>query len=319
MQIKLWGVRGSLPAPLTNNEYSSKIRRILEQSVDSGLNNKDNIDEFISKLPDNLSHVYGGDTTCISVTSKSGRMYIIDCGTGIRALGNKLMNGPLGKGKGETDIFFTHNHWDHIQGLPFFKPIYVPGNKINFHSPFADQEGLLKQQMKAPNFPAPFDGTGSTKSFDTLDTINRKPIQLEDDLTVELYPLTHPNGSFAYKFSQDGKKFIFATDAEFTGETLEKKGNQSDFFIDADLLVLDSQYTLQESFMKIDWGHTSYTMAINCGIRWNIDTIVLTHHEPDYSDDKLFENYHLALQHAKDNKNDTLKILQAREGMTFDL
>ncbi len=319
MQIKLWGVRGSLPSPVTNDEYRNKLQEILKLAVSSGLKETDQIETFIQNLPHDLRHVYGGDTTCATVTSDSGNIYIIDAGTGIRQLGNQLIQGPCGKGEGEVNIFLTHNHWDHIQGIPFFKPIYIPGNTVRFYSPYPNQEKVLNRQMSAPNFPATFDGTASTKEFHLLDAGKSEPYQLEDDLFVDLHPLTHPNGSFAYRFKQNGKTFIFATDAEFTGETLEKLGAHSEFFLNPDLLVLDSQYTLEESFMKIDWGHTSYTMAVNCALRWKARQLVLTHHEPDYRDKKLHENYEMALQHALDNGNDTLKIYLAMEGLTFDL
>ena len=90
-----------------------------------------------------------------------------------------------------------------------------------------------------------------------------------------------------------------------------------EFFNHADLLVLDAQYTLDESFLKIDWGHTSYTMAVNCAVRWNVKNLVLTHHEPAYTDEKLYENYQAALEHCKYNDNDKLNIFMAREGLTF--
>lgn len=318
MQIKLWGVRGSLPSPLSNNEYKNKIEKILKIAAEQKIQT-DTISSFMDSLSDELKFTFGGDTTCATVQSASGKTYIIDCGTGIRRLGDDLMEGDCGKGKGILDIFLTHNHWDHIQGLPFFRPIYVPGNIINFYSPFKHQQQTLENQMKAPYFPAKFEDSPSVKKYHYIEPIPGNTVQLEPDLHISIFPMKHPQGCFAYKFSQGKKTFIFATDTEFTGETIENRSDTRDFFNNADLLVLDSQYTLAEAFLKVDWGHTSYTMAVNCATNWNVKKLVMTHHEPAYSDDTLYENYLLALEHARLLNNDKTKIYLAREGMVFDL
>lgn len=319
MKIQLWGVRGSLPSPISNQEYTGKIRGILDMAVLKGLNKSEDIDTFISSLPDELRFICGGDTTCVTVKSDSGKLYIIDCGTGLRRVGNMLMEEDCAIGKGVLSIMITHNHWDHIQGLPFFRPIYVPGNILNFYSPYKNQQALLENQMSSPYFPATFQGTPSIKNYYNIESALKTPLKLEDDLEVSIYPLKHPQGSYAYKFCQDGKIFIFATDTEFTGETIEKIDSKTNFFKNADLLVLDSQYTLDEAFLKVDWGHTSYTMAVNCAINWNVSKLIMTHHEPAYSDDILQKNYLLALEHARQLTDVKTEILLAREGMIFDL
>ncbi len=317
MKIELIGVRGSLPAPCGNNEYRHKIRKILYKAVESGLNDVTQINAFIKKLPENLQYNYGGNTTCAAVSSKSGGLYLLDCGSGLREYGDRLIPGEFGKGKGYLKIFITHVHWDHIQGIPFFKPLYVPGNVIEFYSPYKKLKENLKAQMSPPFFPAPFEGTASEKKYVLMK--EGETIQLEEDLSVDCYPLKHPGGSFAYRFREGKKIFIFATDAEFTGESLEKAGNETDFFLDADLLVLDSQYTLDEHFRKFDWGHTSFTIAVNCAIRWGVKHLVLTHHEPSNDDEKL-RNIHVdAIRHRNNMKVNKPVIYIAREGMTFIL
>ena len=320
MEIQLWGVRGSIASPTSNSEYKEKITEILTMAIEQKIDSN-NIESFLDSLPDNLKYMYGGNTTCASVKSEdTGNTYIIDCGTGVRELGYKLMEGDSGKGKGDISIFLTHNHWDHIQGIPFFTPIYIPGNTLNFFSPYKNQEEILNGQMISPYFPTTFKDTPSKKVYHFLDPQKRETIQLEKDLTVSFFPLKHPQGSFAYKFEQKGKVFIFATDAEFTGEILERMtDNTVTFFNNADLLVIDSQYTLDESFLKFDWGHTSYTMAVNCGIRWNIKQLVLTHHEPAYSDKKIYENHTAAIEHRNQSQHTSPEILMAREGMIFKL
>jgi len=319
MQIQLWGVRGSLPSPINNEDYTSKLKRILELAAGNDISGPDKINSFINSLPDELRYVFGGDTTCVTVKSDSGKLYILDCGTGIRRLGNDLMEGDCAKGCGVLNIMITHNHWDHIQGLPFFRPIYVPGNVLNFYSPYKNQQELLERQMSSPFFPATFEGTASEKNYILINNAINEPLQLEENLKLTIYPLKHPQGCFAYKFEQNGKIFIFATDTEFTGEAIEKMDSKTNFFQDADLLILDSQYTLDEAFLKVDWGHTSYTMAVNCAINWNVKKLIMTHHEPAYSDDILQENYLLALEHSKQMADVNTEILLAREGMVFDL
>ncbi|MCX7678457.1 MAG: MBL fold metallo-hydrolase [Spirochaetes bacterium] len=317
MKIKFLGVRGSLPTPLTNNEYHQRLREVITLALQKKIQ-IENIETFIESLPLNLRTVFGGNTTCVVVTSESGKSYVIDCGTGIRPLGDELIKGDCGQGKGEIHIFITHTHWDHIQGLPFFKPLYIKGNILNFYSPYIDlEERLIAQQRDSRFFPAPFEKTLSTKKFILLKP--ESPIVFDDGLTVDCYPLKHPDGSYAYRFKQNGKIFIFATDVEFTGEVFEKVGSETDFFLNADLLVIDSQYTLDESFFKFDWGHTAYTAAVNCGIRWHVKKLVLTHHEPSYSDEKLATIYTEALEHREAMKTQTPELFMAVEGLVFTL
>ena len=314
MKVKLWGVRGSVPTPLTNDEYQNRINKILLHAFKKKISSAQDLPSFLENLPAELRSITGGNTTCVEVITEDNDRYILDGGTGIRELGYKMMEGDAGKGNDDIKIFFTHTHWDHVQGIPFFIPIYIPGNKIHFYSPIQDLEERLALQMEGRFFPAEFRSTASVKNFTVLK--NGEPLNFNNDLLVDFLPVQHPGGSNAYRFRQNGKTFIFATDAEFTGEVLEHQNSAYDsFFQNADVLIIDSQYTLDDSFLKFDWGHTSYTMAVNCGAKWNIKKLILTHHEPSYLDDKLQENFEKALIHKDQLGSRLPEIYLAREGL----
>ncbi|WP_078124168.1 MBL fold metallo-hydrolase [Leptospira alexanderi] len=317
MIVQLYGTRGSVPSPLRTREYIQKVTQILELVQKAGPDSLIDIQKFISKLPPYLTQVVGGNTTCVSVTSSNGRRMIFDCGTGLRILGDELMRKEFQNGEGKIALFFSHTHWDHIQGIPFFKPIYIPGNELHFYSPYPDLKERLEKQQSPEFFPIPFSALASTKLFTCLSL--GETLDLEGDCKVSFYPLKHPGGSFAYRVDENGKIFIFATDAEFTGEDFDSVTEMKPFFENADLLVLDAQYTLDESFQKFDWGHTSYTMAVNCAVAWNVKKLVLTHHEPVYADDVLDIILEEARAHAVSLGNSSIRIELAVEGNVYKL
>lgn len=316
VEIQLYGVRGSIPSPLRTPEYREKILTILKMAEASGGKAFSSPETWLETLPDYLTFVTGGNTTCIKVRSSSGDSVLIDMGTGVRVLGDEFIQGEFGKGNGELSIFFTHTHWDHIQGIPFFKPLYIPGNKFTLYSPSEDLEDRLYYQQEPRFFPVSFERFADQCSFRHLKT---EETVLIGGMKIEWLPLKHPGGSAAYKFTENGKSFIFATDAEYTGEDLPLVARQKPFFLGADLLLLDSQYTLDDSFQKFDWGHTSYTMAVNCASNWEVKTLALTHHEPAYSDEILAIILDDAKTHAENLGTKDLSIILAREGMKFEL
>lgn len=227
---------------------------------------------------------YGGDTTCLEIRSKNDEIIIVDAGTGIRKLGNKLLN----EGRFELNIIFTHSHLDHITGFPFFKPIYNEKTTINLMGCPTTQGNLkmiLSKAMGPPLFPIPFDRVKAkinyTDSCSTSFCVD----------SVEIFPinLSHPNVGLGYKFVEDGKKFVFLTDNELG---YRHRGGQSfeeyeEFTKDADLLIHDAEYTSGQYKMTKTWGHSTYLDALNLALTAQVKRLGLFHHNQDRSDADL--------------------------------
>ncbi|MCB1146774.1 MAG: MBL fold metallo-hydrolase [Leptospiraceae bacterium] len=286
MLVRFWGVRGSIGTAITHNEVQAKIRQILQLASPADILSRETVDNFISNLPFSLRGTYGGNTTCIEVNTgpDDKDILIIDAGTGLRGLGNSLFGRDRMKGKDLLTFLMTHTHWDHIQGLPFFGPIYVPGNTVNFISSFDDIEERLRYQQVRTHFPVGFDEMGATKSFAHFPEGSEYEVY---DLKITSKSVRHPGGCYSYRLQQGDKSFIFCSDAEFNLETMEDIGPYIEYFTGADVLVFDTQYTFEESLQKIDWGHSSAAIATDIAIKSNVKKLILYHHDPTYDDNKM--------------------------------
>lgn len=314
MKLTFWGVRGSLPMPLTYDVVQSKIKRVLERARPSDLLSEDAIDKFLESLPFSLTGTYGGNTTCLEIRTPEDEVFIIDAGSGIRPLGTKLLQEERFRGKGIINIFMTHSHWDHIQGLMFFAPIYIPGNTVRFYSVFPDIEERLRYQQVETHFPAGFDShMMASKEF--YDLTEENPSIIEG-VKISSKVLNHPGKSYAYKFEQNGSKVIFASDAEFNLDNIDDIGEYVDFFKGADILIFDTQYTLAESFQKIDWGHSSAQIATDIAIKSEAKNLILFHHDNSYDDEKMDAVVLQAAQYREmAAPGSNLKITPAYEGL----
>jgi phosphoribosyl 1,2-cyclic phosphodiesterase len=319
MKVKLWGVRGSIPTPIRGNAIQEKIRKALKYASPADILDDTAIDKFIRSLPFSLTNTYGGNTTCIEVRNRKNELVILDAGTGIRSLGEILMREGYATGKGECSMIFTHTHWDHIQGIPFFLPIFVPGNTFHIHSCMDDLEERLQIQHGYKNFPVSFEGLEANKIF-----YHHDPHETWDlyGMKISHKAMRHPGVSYSIRIEEEGKVFILATDAEFKVEDMDGIEEYIDYFSGADVLIFDTQYTFEEHLQKIDWGHSSASIATDIALKAGVKKLILFHHDPSYDDKKLDEVFLRALRYREMmdlHRSASLEILIGHEGLELTL
>ena len=258
---------------------------------------------------------YGGDTTCLEIRSKDGDILIVYAGTGIRKLGNKLLR----ENRQNYHIIFTHAHWDHILGFPFFKPIYVKGTNLDLHGcRFAQSsvKDIFSKSMTPPYFPINF---GDLKADISYHGACNGCFEIS---SIQVTPilLNHPNQGIGYKFVEGGKSFVFLTDNELF---YKHPGGPDfrdyvEFSANSDLLIHDSEYTEEEYKMTKGWGHTVYKDALRLALDANVKQFGLFHHNQDRSDaalDEIVEDCHGIIE----EKNATLQCFAVYAGMEITL
>ena len=227
---------------------------------------------------------YGGDTTCMEVRTKDDEIIIIDAGTGIRRLGNSLLD----EDRRRYAMFFTHAHWDHLLGFPFFKPIYLRETRIAIYGcPFAQKSlgEMLSRTMSPPNFPVNFAGIKADIAYHEScdDLVSLKSV------TATPINLSHPNGGLGYKFIEDGRSFVFLTDNElmFKHPGGFDYHDYLEFSADADLLIHDAEYREEEYGKTRAWGHSTYKDALRLALDAGVKKLGLFHHNQDRSDQSI--------------------------------
>ncbi len=279
MEIRFWGTRGSIPAP----------------------------------GPHTLE--YGGNTTCLEVVLASGRRVIIDAGTGIRLLGEHLsgQGGPV-----RLHLLLTHNHWDHLMGLPFFRPIYREDTEIlvdGWPLAFQAMTRVFDDHMGDGFFPVAFDQLKSRITF--INRVARGPLVL-DGVQIEAIPLNHPQGCLGFKFQENGQTLVFITDNELGqtgGRPLEDFAR---FARGTDLLIHDAQYLPEEIAEHRGWGHSTYDEVVRLALAAGVRRVLLTHHDPGRSDLEVRQ----IVARARDllvEASNSPRLDAAREGATYVL
>ncbi len=295
LQLRFWGTRGSIPV--------------------SG-----------------LSHVrYGGNTSCVSLTSDTGHLFVFDCGSGARELGQHLLeNAWMDQGKAGLSgyIMLSHTHWDHIQGFPFFAPVFQPGNQFNilgWSNCSQTLASILAGQMEKIYFPVSLDSLPSELNFYSLQ-FNGAVL---DGAKLTGRRLNHPLPSTAYRLELGGKTLVYATDHEPRNlPDLKPHTLLGDDVIDpklvelawgADVLIHDAQYSLPELAQKVGWGHNSGEVAVDTAIKAGVKHLILFHHDPAHDDQAIDTILQAACWRAEALGHKELIITAASDGMALDL
>src|SRR3989440_2064452 len=268
---------------------------------------------------------YGGNTPCLELTAPDGTQFILDCGTGLRMLGNRgasLEPEPNG-GRGaavnavnfpETHIFVTHYHWDHIQGIPFFAPLYAENNKFHFYSfrsKFLGRESLqqvFETQMALPYFPVDISAMNAKRTFKEL--VGGDSFTIGQNKVTARW-LNHPQGCLGFRIETPAGTVVYATDNEPGDAKLDE--SLRELAAGADIFINDAQYTPEQlAGTRKGWGHSSWKDGVRVARAVNAKTLVLFHHDPD-STDRMVDTI---LKHARDEFD---SVFAASEGMVITL
>ncbi len=267
MKLTFWGTRGSIPSPGKGREY------------------------------------YGGNTTCIEIVGHSKTEFIIDAGTGIRELGNSMLKNKQAFKR--SYLLFTHFHWDHIQGLPFFVPAYIPGNNFivqGVEKDISKLKEIISNQMKVPYFPVGIETMSNQLSFERLfDNLTEI-----DDIRISYITTNHPQETLAFKFEEKGKIITFMTDCELMSGANNARpiAEFAEFSRDSDYLIVDAQFTENELPNRFGWGHSSNMDALNLAILAKAKNLILFHHDPAHNDafiDKMVQDVVSSINEKKLN------------------
>ena len=235
------------------------------------------------------------------------------------------MKGLLGKGRGQAHIFLTHFHWDHLIGLPFYAPHFIPGNKVVYYAVQPDLPQAVKSMFQKPYFPVPFEGLGAKVEFRVLEP--RKPVEVQG-MVVTPYELDHPDPCWGFKIQAGGKTYSHCVDTEGTRVTPEAMGADLPLYQGVDLMYYDAQYTLPELAEKANWGHSAAQIGLDIAFREKIGHVIFAHHDPGASTLQIEElrrqtreYYEWKVKTASTNRVSLqpVKWRYAHEGLEVDL
>jgi phosphoribosyl 1,2-cyclic phosphodiesterase len=289
MYLKFWGTRGSIPVP-----GDRTIR-------------------------------YGGNTPCVEVRTNDNELIILDAGSGLRELGRELSKNG---GPQSIHIFISHYHWDHIQGIPFFMPLYTKGNIITFYGEGCSGKRvkeILGYQMASNYFPINIDEVTAQTNFVEIKTDSVYKI---GNIKVETHRANHSSPTISFKFTEGDKKVVYMPDNELllkdsklansSSEILENNNGLIDFCLGSDYLIHDSMYDENSVLGKKGWGHSGNITLAYFSILSKVKNLVLFHYNPDYNDEKIDALLKETL-FVLNSENSAINCVASKEGMCIEL
>ena len=291
LKVRFWGTRGSIPVALTAAKLRSKLAAVLRESRDKLLHDDAAIEGFLDSQPFHIAGTYGGHSSCVEMDAGGPEYVLCDLGSGVRAFGQAAL-ARHGAGVPQTyNIFMSHLHWDHIMGLPFFAPAYIPGNRVVIHGCHERLEEAFVRQQAEPSFPVDFAVIAKQIEFVTLSP--GVPHQVAG-MRVTAKKQLHAGDSYGYRFEQPdanggaARSVVYTTDSEHKLEDAEVTQGFVDFFRGADLVVFDAMYALADAIsVKEDWGHSSNIVGVELCQLAGVKHLCMFHHEPTFDDEAI--------------------------------
>jgi phosphoribosyl 1,2-cyclic phosphodiesterase len=288
LNVRFWGTRGSIPSP-----GPSTVR-------------------------------YGGNTPCLELRTDDGWLIILDAGTGIRELGRSLLDAGNGLPIA-GDIFLTHAHWDHIQGIPFFAPLFKKGNRFTIWGSKSLQTSIdrvVRDQMSPVVFPVSFEELQARIDFQELAEERR----MGNGYEVSAFGVRHPGGAMGYRFSSGNghdRALVYISDNELSTDARYDdppgwREKLVEFAHGASVLVHDTMYTAEEYRSFVGWGHSTHEQAVELALESKVERLVLFHHRPERSDDEVDRCVEICRALVA-RRGGSLQVLAAAEGLTLQV
>ena len=284
-RIRFWGTRGSLPVSLTAAGVRKKMVAALRGASGRVFAADRDIDDYLDGLDIAVSGTYGGHSPCVELETGGNEYVLCDLGSGLRPFGQAAIarHGPAAP---QTyHIFVSHVHWDHIMGLPFFTPAYIPGNRVRFYGGHPWLEAALRRQQDNPSFPVDFSYLRANIEFNVLQPGKRYDIA---GMSVTTMLQRHAGDSYGYRFEANGKSVVYTTDSEHKLAEPAETAGIVEFFNKADVVIFDAMYSLAEATtFKADWGHSSNVVGVELCQMADVRHLCLFHHEPANDDEAI--------------------------------